>query len=364
MNKSYKLRIYPNSGQRELMSKTFGCVRYVYNYYLNKRIEVYNETGKSYKYYDCCKDLTLLKRELNWLCEVDNSALQNSLKNLNAAFEKFFNEHQGYPKFKSKKEHRLSFKSECIYNNIRVEGKKIRLPKIGFVKFRDKRSPQGRILNASVMQEPNGNYYVIVCCTDLDIPSLPKTNRSVGVDLGLRKFAVTSDGEVFDNPAFYENHLTRIARLHRELDRKTRGSSNRNRARIRLAKEYARVSNKRYDFTQKLSSYIVNNYDNICIEDLDIESMKEYGLARRILDASWQEFVRELKYKSSWYGKRVITVDRYFPSSQICHCCGERFRITKNGHITHWVCPNCRAEHDRDFNAAINILVEGLKQVS
>lgn len=364
--KAYKYRIYPNKKQKEIISKTFGCCRFVYNKYLAKRIEMYEENKETFSYVKCANDMKQLKSELEWLKEVDSTALQSSLRDLDMAYQKFFKEHSGYPKFKSKKTHRFSYKTKYTNGNIRYCDKHIKLPKLGYVKTRDKQIPQGRILNATIQQEPNGHYYCSICCTDITFEQLPKTNKNIGLDLGLADFAILSDGNKIENPRFYEKSEEKLAKLQRELSRKTIGSNRWNKARIKVAKLQKHISNQRNDFLQKLTTTIVNNFDIIGIEDLDIKSMKETDSSirnKRVGDVSWSEFRRMLTYKCEWHGKKLSVIDRYCPSSQICHCCGHRDG-NKSEDIRFWICPNCNSELDRDINAAINILNEALRLVN
>lgn len=361
--KAYKYRIYPNKEQQELIQKTFGCVRFVYNYYLNKRKEMYENRKIAFTYNMCSKDLTNLKKELEWLKEPDKDSLQKALKDLDFAYQKFFKEHTGYPKFKSKKNRYKSYRTSCTNNNVRFENKYIKLPKLGLVKVRDKQIPQGRILNATVSQEPNGHYYCSLCCTDIEFEQYPITNKNVGIDLGLIDFAILSDGIKIENPQFYEQSEQKLAKLQRELSRKTIGSARWEKARLKVAKLQKHIANQRNDFLQKLTTTIVSNYDVIAIEDLDVKSMKETDSKtrnKRVGDVSWSEFRRMLTYKSKWYGKELSIIDRYYPSSQICHACGHRDG-KKSEDIRSWICPNCNSELDRDINAAINILNEGLR---
>ena len=364
--KAFKYRIYPNKKQQELIQKTFGCTRFVYNYYLNKRKEMYENDKTTFTYNMCSKDLTNLKKELEWLKEPDKDSLQKALKDLDMAYQKFFKEHTGYPKFKSKKNRYKSYRTSCTNNNIRLENKHIRLPKLGLVKVRDKQIPQGRILNATISQEPNGHYYCSLCCTDIEFEQYPKTNKNVGIDLGICDFAILSDGIKIDNPQFYEQSEQKLAKLQRELSRKTIGSSRWEKARLKVAKLQKHISNQRNDFLQKLTTTIVSSYDVIAIEDLDVKSMKETDSKtrnKRVGDVSWSEFRRMLTYKSQWYGKELSVIDRYYPSSQICHVCGHR-DSKKSEDIRSWTCPNCNSELDRDINAAINILNEGLRIIN
>ncbi len=366
MEKAFKYRIYPSKKQKELIQKTFGCSRFVYNYFLDLKINEYKNNGKSLSYYDTSKLLTQLKKENDWLKEPDKDSLQKSLKDLDVAYQKFFKEHTGFPKFKSKKDRHQSYRTSYSNNNIRFEDRFIKLPKLGLVKIRDKQTLQGRILNATISQEPNGHYYCSLCCTDVEMPQYQKTNQNIGIDLGICDFAIFSDGTKIENPRFYEKSERKLARLQRELSRKTIGGSNWNKARIKVAKLQKHISNQRNDFLHKLTTDIVRNYDVICIEDLDVKSMKETDSKTRnkhVGDVSWSEFRRQLTYKSQWYGKKVSVIGRYYPSSQICHICGNRDG-KKQENIREWICPKCGSELDRDINAAINILNEGLRLLS
>lgn len=365
MEKAYKFRIYPNEEQEILIHKTFGCTRFVYNYFLDLRMREY-KNNNTLNYYDTSKLLTQLKEENDWLQEPDKCSLQKSLKDLDSAYKNFFNGY-GFPKFKSKKNryksYTTSFMATTKGGNIRFLGKYIKLPKLGNVKIRDKQIPQGRILNATISQEPDGKYYCSLCCTDVEFEQYEKTNQNVGIDVGIVDFATFSNGIKIENQKFYENSEKKLAKLQREMSRKTIGGSNWNKTRIKIAKLQEYIANQRQDFLHKLTTDIVKKYDTIIIEDLDVKSMKETNNSirnKRIGDVSWSEFRRQLTYKCKWYGKKLVVVDRYYPSSQTCHICGHRDG-KKSEEIRNWICPNCNSELDRDINAAINILNEGLR---
>lgn len=371
IDRAFKGILYPNEEQKALIEKTLGCCRYVFNRFLNERIQSYIEEGKDLSYVEQCRKLTLLKAdpETEWLREVDATALQNSIRALQDGYDSYWQslkkgQKKGRPRFKKKHQSRQSYRSTNNHNSIRIESnRRIRLPKLGGVKCRFPRVPEGRILNATIKREPDGTYAVTLICEEPRPEPLPKTGKNAGIDLGVKTLAVTSDGTEYDNPKTYDRNQKKLARAQRKLSRKTKDSRNREKQRVLVAKIHTKIHNQRLDAIHKMTHDLVTRYDVICMEDLDGKELMESKIAREVSDASFGEIKRQLGYKTDWYGKQLVTVDRWYPSSQTCSECGQINRNVKDLTIRKWKCPICGTFHDRDLNAAKNILKEGLRKL-
>lgn len=310
--------------------------------------------------------MTRLKQceETEWLRDVDKSALQNALKHLDTAYRSFFRgikqgTNVGYPRFKSKKDRYQSYRTN---SNIKVFDKAIQLPKLGKVKCRISREIKGRIIAATVSANPSGRYYVSLCCADVEFDPLPLTGTALGLDMGINSFAVTSNGMKYPNHRYLGHSEKKLVRLQRQLSRKTRDSNRREKARLQVARLHERIANQRSDMLHKLTTDLIRQNDVFCLEALRPKNMlKNPLLAKAIMDVSWGKFFRLLEYKASWYGKILVVIDPFYPSSQVCSVCGSRWPGTKNLAVRNWKCPACGAVHDRDINAAKNILHEGLR---
>lgn len=361
---TYKYRLYPNNSQETLIQKTFGCCRFVYNQTLAYRKNLYETEKKSMSKFDCYNYMVqVLKKEYIWLKEPDKFALANSVYNMDSAFQNFYNRRANYPKFKTKHYNKKSYTTTFTNNNIEVSfsENKIKLPKLKWIKSKIHRNCVGKIKSATISQTPSGKYYVSVL-TEIEYVPLSHIDSVIGVDLGIKDLMVTSNGDKFDNIHTIKKYEKKLAKEQRRLAHKTKGSKNREKQRIKIARIHEKIRNTRLDYLHKISHKLIIENQVIVSEDLAVSNMvKNHNLAKAISDCGWYELTRQLQYKSERYGRQYIKIGRFMPSSQTCHICGYIHKGTKDLSVRGWECPECHAVHDRDINAAINILNEGLK---
>lgn len=353
--KGYRLRLYPNKVQQDYFAKYFGCARFIYNKMLADKIEHYKTTGENLIVYPAD-----YRRDFPFLQAIDSQVLGQEYLHLQRAYSNFFkNKDFGFPKFKSKKDNYKSFSSTAIKI---IDNKYLKLPKnknFGLIKVKISQPIRGTIKTVTISQVPSGKYYISMNVA-IWYQSLPSRGSSIGLDLGTKDLVITSNGDKFDNIKTLETHQAKLAKLQRQLAHKQKGSRNYEKARIKLAREYERIANIRKDYLHKISHKIVSENQAIFSEYLNVKGlMKNHRQAKSIGDASWYEFTRQLEYKSAWNGRIYHKVDRFFPSSQLCSSCGFKYEAVKTKNLREWRCPNCGAYHDRDVNAAINILIRG-----
>ncbi|MEZ2276497.1 MAG: IS200/IS605 family element RNA-guided endonuclease TnpB [Microcoleus sp.] len=361
MYQAYKYRIYPTSEQETLLAKSFGCARWFWNYALNLCQETYKNTGKGLSRGYIQGLLPALKKEYEWLKEPYSQCLQVVALNLSTAYKNFFDKRALLPKFKSKH----GRQSISYPQNVKFDGDKINLPKIGLVHCQRHRDFEGDVKTVTVSRNPDGKYFVSVLVDDGKAnPELMPVDKAIGIDVGLTHLAITSDGSKFDNPRFFIKHQRNLKRKQQKLSKKKKGSQNRKKARLAVAKVHSKIARCREDFLHKLSRKIVNENQVIAVENLNIKGMvKNHNLAKAISDVGWGMFCRMLKYKAESQGRQYIEIDRWFPSSKTCHVCLNRVdNLSLDVRV--WTCKHCGTHHDRDVNAAINIRNEALRIIS
>ena len=365
MERSYEIRIYPNVRQRELIGRTFGCCRWVYNKCLEERRAAYESTGKSPTRFQQDRMLPSWKAENPWLMEADSHALQQAVADLDRAYQNFFRRcrqggRPGYPRFRSKRDARQSYRTS---QGVSVpDARHVKLPKLGLVKARVSREIEGRVLSATVKQVPSGRYFVCLCCTDCPEPeAAPGAIAVLGIDAGVHDLMARSDGVKAASPRALARSERRLAREQRRLSRKRKGSANRRKQKRKVARIHERIADQRKDAIHKATTDAVRESQAIAVEDLDVRGMeRDRRLAKAVADASMSEMMRQLEYKCSWHGRRFVKVSRWYPSSKTCSRCGHVLEELPLS-VRAWTCPACGARHDRDLNAAVNIARKGAR---
>ena len=360
--KTYKYRLLPNKKQEEILARYFGAVRFVYNHFLAERKKQYDKTGKNDNYYAQAKTLTNLKKqeEYSWLKEVNSQTLQQSLRHLETAYTNFFRGNTRFPRFKAKK----NGGSFNVPQFCSVADDRIFIPKFkNGIKIVEHRQFIGKIKNMTISVTPSGKYFVSIL-SEVEYEPLQKTNAKAGIDLGLKDLVITSDGAKYSSNKFIKHYSKELAKAQRHLSKKQKGSNSWDKQRIKVARIQEKIHNCRFDKLHKISTDLIRKYDVICCEDLNVKGMqKNHRLAQSIADASWGTFLAFLTYKAEMNDKQIVKIGRYYPSSKTCHHCGYvKEDLTLKDR--EWICPVCGNVIDRDLNAAINILNEGLKNIS
>lgn len=362
MLKSYKYKLKPNEEQIVLLNKHFGSIRFAYNYFLNERKKEYETNKQSLNYYDNAKALTELKKqeEYSWLNEINSQSLQVSLKHLDDAYNGFFKKRTGFPNFKSKHT-KNSFK---VPQFVKLEKGKLKIPKFDEpIDVILHRNFSGKIKQCTISKTPTNEYFVSIL-VETEHKKLPKTGKSIGIDLGLKDFVITSEGYKYKNNRYTKTYSNLLKKAQQHLRRKIKGSKLYEKQRLKVAKLHKKITNSRLDNLHKVSTDLIKKYDTIILEDLNIKGMvKNHKLSKHITDASWSKFIELLTYKVEWNDKKIVKIDRFFPSSKTCNCCGYINQNLKLD-MREWTCPSCNTKLDRDLNASINILKEGYKIIS
>ena len=364
MQKGIKFRIYPNREQQNIINQTLGCCRLIYNKGLAMRNEAY-QNGNKIGYSQTSAMLTELKKQDDFvfLKVVDSIALQQSLRDLDRGFVNFFQKRARHPQFKSKHNQHQSYRTINQGDNIRIVGKYIKLPNLGYVKVRQSMEVD-KINNVTIEHTPTGKYFAVL---NVDFEPQPMLNQGgkIGIDVGIKEFYSDSNGNEIPNPKYLEKSMRKLMREQHKLSRKEKGSSNRNKQRIKVALVHEKITNQRNDFLQNESTKLIRENQTICIEDLKVKNMmRNHKLAQHIGSVSWSKFFDMLLYKSAWYGNDIVKVPTMYPSSQTCSCCGYKNPLVKSLSVRRWECPKCHTKHDRDTNASINILNKGLQMQS
>ena len=365
MLKAIKIRIYPSAEQVDFINKQLGCCRFVYNNCLAFRKDSYQNERVSISSSEAVKHITVLKKDNEWLKDVHSKVLQQSVRDMNQAYDNFFKRHKGFPKFKSKHDNRQScrFPKDAF---IGVRGNRIDLIKVlKDIHFKCSRNDerylnrnQDKVKSITLNKEPNGKFYMSVLI-DKPLRQVPQSSSMVGLDLGIKDFAVTSDGQVIENFHFKKNEESRLKRLQRQISKKVVGSKNREKARLRFSKLNKKIRNRKLNFLHDVTNHLIDENQVIVMEDLNVKGMvRNHKLAESISEVNWGEFRRILAYKAAWYGRQLVFIDRFYPSSKRCNHCGYIYKeLTLKDR--QWVCPKCDSLIDRDYNAALNILEEG-----
>lgn len=364
MLKGIRFRAYPTKEQKDLINRTLGCCRLIFNEGLALREKAFKQGDKA-GYTATSAMLTSLKKQddFSFLKEVDSIALQQSLRDLDAAYKNFFQHRADKPVFKSKHSNHQSYRTINQGNNIRIEGNRLKLPKLGYVKIKQSMSV-GYIHNVTIERTPTDKYFVILN-VDFEPDTIISKGNAIGIDVGLKFFYSDSNGDIVANPKHLEKSFKKLAREQRRLSRKKKGSNNRNKQRGKVALVHEKITSQRDDFLQKQSTKLIRENQTICIENLRVANMlKNHKLAKCISSVSWRKFFNMLEYKAKWYGNTIIKVPTMYPSSQTCSICGYKNKLVKDLSVRKWECPVCHTKHDRDYNASINILQKGLQMQS